>query len=348
MFAPSQFLFRIYSSKIMYGRWFKHRQIAIQCMTVNNNSNVDSSSETLQNQLDELHNEHQRIVGLYRGVKKKDIPVQIKNQVRILKRKRQLIRKRIQRREEHANLMSQIETACVGLDPEQKQQYMDQLRLQRVQQFKQQQQRLEGVLNGQIAAAQVVVECSFIQDCSEREMKSLAKQIERGMGYNKKANFPVNLSLTSFSGGLKGFSDKLGAEHWSCHKHTENVLQLFPVDQLVILSPDAEQPLQEVEKDKIYVIGGLVDRTVQKNITQQFGFLNGLQTRRLQVNELIESETDLQCQEQTQQQGFHSQHHILTINQVIQALVDFQEYGNWQQVLQRVVPTRKRRRYTQT
>ncbi len=36
----------------------------------------------------------------------------------------------------------------------------------------------------------------------------------------------------------------------------------FPKEKLVYLSPDAGEVLQDIEDDKIYVIGGLVDRSV--------------------------------------------------------------------------------------
>ena len=40
--------------------------------------------------------------------------------------------------------------------------------------------------------------------------------------------------------------------------------QLFPKDKTVYLTPDADKPLTDIDKDKIYIIGGLVDECVSK------------------------------------------------------------------------------------
>ena len=40
--------------------------------------------------------------------------------------------------------------------------------------------------------------------------------------------------------------------------------ELFPLEDIVYLTPDSSDVLRSVEADKVYVIGGLVDETVQK------------------------------------------------------------------------------------
>ena len=44
----------------------------------------------------------------------------------------------------------------------------------------------------------------------------------------------------------------------------KQVHELFPREDIVYLTPDSDQVLQSVQEDKVYVIGGLVDETVQK------------------------------------------------------------------------------------
>lgn len=40
--------------------------------------------------------------------------------------------------------------------------------------------------------------------------------------------------------------------------------QSYPKERLVYLSPNADQPLAEVNEEKIHIIGGLVDESVRK------------------------------------------------------------------------------------
>ena len=45
---------------------------------------------------------------------------------------------------------------------------------------------------------------------------------------------------------------------------SKQVHELFPLEDIVYLTPDSSCVLQSVESHKVYVIGGLVDETVQK------------------------------------------------------------------------------------
>ena len=45
--------------------------------------------------------------------------------------------------------------------------------------------------------------------------------------------------------------------------------------QVVVLSPDADLPLLQLAPDRVYVIGGIVDRTVRKNLTAKFAVRGG-------------------------------------------------------------------------
>ena len=57
--------------------------------------------------------------------------------------------------------------------------------------------------------------------------------------------------------------------------------QVFPPADLVYLSPDAPDPLLSIDSTKVYVIGGFIDRSVNKVILLDFI-----------CNNFIESECD--------------------------------------------------------
>lgn len=54
--------------------------------------------------------------------------------------------------------------------------------------------------------------------------------------------------------------------YWTLESHKEDITEVGKKlnKKLVYLSPDATKPLQEVNDDTAYVIGGLVDRAVIK------------------------------------------------------------------------------------
>jgi tRNA (guanine9-N1)-methyltransferase len=146
---------------------------------------------------------------------------------------------------------------------------------------------------------------------------------------------PVALTITSFSGHLETFAQHMGAYSWPINKHNNHVLQLLPPEQLVVLSPDADEPLLELNPDKAYVIGGIVDRSVCKGLTAGFGARHGVQTVRLPVVEYAE------------QLGLGyagaSTRPVLNVSDVVVALVEFNRTGDWVHALQQALPARKRR-----
>ena len=49
--------------------------------------------------------------------------------------------------------------------------------------------------------------------------------------------------------------------------------------QVVVLSPDAERPLEDVRADTVYVVGGIIDRTIEKYRTAMYASKHGFQVR---------------------------------------------------------------------
>lgn len=115
-------------------------------------------------------------------------------------------------------------------------------------------------------APKVVINCSFAESMNVKEHNSLAKQIQNSFVHVRDMQSSIQLHVTSMDTECPTLSamEKLGYKKWPIHFHEETVWDLFPSEQLVVLSPDAVDELEVVDKDTIYVIGGLVDNTVKK------------------------------------------------------------------------------------
>ena len=46
--------------------------------------------------------------------------------------------------------------------------------------------------------------------------------------------------------------------------HAEDLKEVFPPDDIVYFSPDATDVCETIDPSKVYVIGGLVDRSIAK------------------------------------------------------------------------------------
>ncbi|NXH28075.1 TM10B methyltransferase, partial [Myiagra hebetior] len=51
----------------------------------------------------------------------------------------------------------------------------------------------------------------------------------------------------------------------------ESYLDLFPLDAIVYLTPDSENVLEDIDPDKVYVLGGLVDESIHKGLSISVG-----------------------------------------------------------------------------
>uniref|UniRef100_A0A7S0UWM5 tRNA (guanine(9)-N(1))-methyltransferase n=1 Tax=Polytomella parva TaxID=51329 RepID=A0A7S0UWM5_9CHLO len=111
--------------------------------------------------------------------------------------------------------------------------------------------------------------------------------------------------------------------------------EAFPdASKIIIMSPDAEEPLTDIPSDAIFVIGGIVDRNVKKGITKGYAASLGSRCRRLPISEHAEA---LGLGKGAQKCP------VLNIDSVVSALLDYHASGNWVAALNKVIPGRKRR-----
>jgi len=86
----------------------------------------------------------------------------------------------------------------------------------------------------------------------------------------------------------------------------ESYLTLFDPDEVVYLTPDSPNELGQLNKDKVYVIGGLVDHQLRKYKTRTRAEAKQVTTARLPIDKYMERKREL---------GNHSYSNVLSVNQ---------------------------------
>lgn len=171
----------------------------------------------------------------------------------------------------------------------------------------------------------VAVDLGFLGDNSTREVRSLAQQLTYAYSrMRKEYAMPPKLHITDYRGEAGRVLNLAGAGQWLVHRHEEPLGQVFGERKLVYLSPDAEEPLAELDGDAVYVIGGIVDRTVSANVSRDKAARLGAEARRFPVREFLP----------------HSRKVVLNVDRAIDVLVRFAESGDWEGTLRRIVPKR--------
>jgi len=174
----------------------------------------------------------------------------------------------------------------------------------------------------------IIIDLSFDQNMSDKEVKSLANQINHCYSRNLRANNPVELYLTSYGGNLEKKLNTYSPENW---KHIifepRSYVEAFDKSKLVYLSSESPNILKELDlKNKCYIIGGLVDHNRLKGLTFKQANDLEIETAQLPIGEYI-----------AKIQG----RKVLTVNQVLEILLKYIDTKDWAQSLELIVPLRK-------
>lgn len=177
---------------------------------------------------------------------------------------------------------------------------------------------------------------------SDKEMSRLAQQIGRCYATNRSISSPVHLTLCNLDKESKFYKELCRVNDGFARyiiKTTEKSLETNFSDQLdsiAYLSPDSDKYLENLDKDTIYVIGGLVDETVNKQVT-----LSKCQNLKIKTYSLpIEKYMNRKVSNDLEAKNYNY-NKILAINQVFDILANYFVNNDWPKALECGVPKRK-------
>ncbi|XP_026208258.1 tRNA methyltransferase 10 homolog B [Anabas testudineus] len=193
----------------------------------------------------------------------------------------------------------------------------------------------ERLAEAQCTGLKLCVDLSMTDCMSDKEISRLAGQLRRLYGSNKKAARPFHLFLTELREDSRLYRECVrmndGFLNYTMDITEDSCLDLFPAEALIYLSPDAEEALETVDADKVYVLGGLVDESIQKKLSFSRARELRICTARLPIDEYMVRKSNTK--------NFHSK--ILSVNQVFDILLTFCDTGSWREALQAWFPLGK-------
>lgn len=141
------------------------------------------------------------------------------------------------------------------------------------------------------AGAPLVIDFSYVDCMKIAEIDSLLAQVRMSVGYLRK-QLPQYFKLIccNVPGDIQEKLQKKGSKSWKVDLYSEDIQQVPIVSnkQLVILSPDALEVLEDVDLDNtVYVIGGLVDKTIKSKQTLQKAQKTGIRSVRFPLKESL-------------------------------------------------------------
>lgn len=202
-------------------------------------------------------------------------------------------------------------------------------------------ERLANVYKDNSESLKVCIDCSFSSKMSDKEQSRLAQQIGRCYATNKAITSPVHLTLCNLDKSSRFYSELVrnndGFERYMIATTDKPLESLYAneitLNSVCYLSPDAPDSLESLDKNCVYVIGGLVDETVSKKVT--FNKCDDLKIRTLSLP------IDKFMKRKVSPSQTYTYSKILAVNQVFDILANFYMNNDWSKALDIGVPKRK-------
>ncbi|XP_059210570.1 RNA (guanine-9-)-methyltransferase domain-containing protein 2 [Centropristis striata] len=178
------------------------------------------------------------------------------------------------------------------------------------------------------SSLRLVVDCSFDNLMLIKDIRKLHKQIQRCYAENRRALHPAQFYLTSLGGQLKQSMDEKdkGWVNWKdITLKTEHYSEVVAKDELVYLTSDSPNVLEELDDKKAYVIGGLVDHNHHKGITFERAKELGISHAQLPLSSFVKMNS----------------RKVLAVNHVFEIILAYLEKGSWKEAFFTVLPQRK-------
>lgn len=177
----------------------------------------------------------------------------------------------------------------------------------------------------------LVFDMSYEANMSKREIENTVSQLMEVEAWNRRATDPYHLHFCNLQSGSyykEQLLKRYGPEIWDRLLMTSTAQQhfeLFPKEDLVYLTADSPNVLRVYDHSKVYIIGALVDRSIQSGLSLANAKRLKLATARLPLDEFIHW-------------GIGAKN--LTLDQMIRIMLTLKETGKWEEAL-KFVPTRK-------
>lgn len=194
-----------------------------------------------------------------------------------------------------------------------------------------------------IFGARLVIDLGFDDKMTEKEVVSLSSQLAYTYNANRKAPCPFEQLVYASLGGKTlarlesvgdaGYKRWAGVEWWTeaYDKLWDHSAGHGPADRstVVYLTADSDVELTELKEGETYIIGGIVDHNRYKNLCLNKAVETGVRHARLPIGTYL---AELPTRK------------VLTVNQVVEILVHWNQSRDWKEALYNTMPKRKFKR----
>ncbi|KAJ2899664.1 tRNA (guanine(9)-N(1))-methyltransferase, partial [Coemansia aciculifera] len=179
-------------------------------------------------------------------------------------------------------------------------------------------------------AHRIVIDMDFDEKMNDKEISSICAQVQRCYAANRQALKYVGLHVTKLHERCRQRFDSALEQHagWSTEHvvlEDKEYVDVFDKNELVYLTADSPNVIEDLDPKKVYVIGGLVDKNRYPRLTLDKAEAQGIQHAQLPIGLYVQM----------------ASRKVMTVNQIFEMLLRFIDVGDWKTAFTEVIPTRK-------
>uniref|UniRef100_A0A1I7S554 tRNA (guanine(9)-N(1))-methyltransferase n=1 Tax=Bursaphelenchus xylophilus TaxID=6326 RepID=A0A1I7S554_BURXY len=172
----------------------------------------------------------------------------------------------------------------------------------------------------------IVVDMAYEHLMNPNLIRNTIAQLTFCYSANRRIPNPSQYHITGVSGETRKLFDELeGSKGWDVHVHEEPLEKTFDSSEIVYLTSDSDNTLEQLNENDVYVIGGLLDHNRYPEASLKRAEANNWRHAKLPIGEFVKMNS----------------RKVLTINQVFEILLQFMEHNNWEDAFFKVIPKRK-------
>ena len=172
----------------------------------------------------------------------------------------------------------------------------------------------------------VVFDMQFGDLMTQRDLGKCLKQIGKCYSFNRRMTNQLQLYMTSLSGSVEAeLSKNDGFRNWDFNLDSRRYDEVFSKDRVVYLSSESDNVITQLQDDKVYIIGGLVDHNHHKGLCHAKATELAMATARLPIDQFISMKT----------------RKVLAVNHVFEILAAVSQGKEWKEAFLGVIPERK-------
>jgi ribonuclease P protein 1 len=178
----------------------------------------------------------------------------------------------------------------------------------------------------------IVIDCDYDKYMTPQESSNCAKQLMITFSENRLHKDPFDIHLCNAHQNnptikqLMKFIPNLYETYFPLNVNSQSYLDLFPKQDIVYLTPHCRTELDKFDHDSVYVVGALVDKTNTEPLSLAKAKREGLRMAKLPLDRYL--------------QWSGGSGKSLTINQMLQIMLEIRSSDNWEEAL-KFVPRRK-------